>query len=513
MTPFADWTFFGVLLLYAALPVCILGLLGKASARRSFIASILTLGFVFSSHTSATLRIAGLQLPEVGGPELLRPWEIHGTAVQFAPFYIFLLSALWQCATCYVFLRWKSRAMFYTALTLSLAPLFASKLLPYFAVENAFGFLGISYVTFRALDVVFSIHDGVVKSLSPGQLFAFLFFFPTVSSGPIDRYRRFGQDWAKERSRQEFLDDLDFAVQRIMRGFLYKFIIAALIDRHIETPLERTPGFLGTFGSMYSYTLYLFFDFAGYSAFAVGISRLLGVRTPENFDAPFLARNIRDFWARWHQSLSFWLRDHVHMRFQLAAAKGKWFKAKTTAGYLGTFLTFGIMGVWHGFALHYIIYGLYHAILVNSYDVFARWNKQTKRIADTPRNRWLARLVTFHIVAFGMLIFSGRLIPPPPPAHEEKVETWSPSVVEGYVWRRDHANGGLEVDIYVDSRWAMRVPANIDRPDLKERKYGNGRHGFRADLSPWFQDGMSHSVEIRLVSTNQPIAKSKKIAP
>ena len=158
-------------------------------------------------------------------------------------------------------------------------------------------------------------------------------------------------------------------------------------------------------------TLYLFFDFAGYSAFAIGVSRLLGIRTPENFDAPFLARNIREFWARWHQSLSFWLRDHVHMRFQLAAAKGKWFKAKTTAGTVGTFLTFGIMGVWHGLALHYIVYGMYHAVLVTGYDYFARWNKQTKRWRDTPRNRWISRIVTFHIIAFGMLIFSGRLIP------------------------------------------------------------------------------------------------------
>jgi membrane protein involved in D-alanine export len=513
MTPFADWTFFGVLLIYAALPVCVLGLLGKASPRRSFIASLLVLGFIYSSQSSAVLRITGLSLPAPGGPELLRPWEQQGRATQFAPFYVFLASALWQWLLCFAFVRWKTKATFYGAITLALTPLFASKFLPYFAVENAFGFLGISYVTFRALDVVFSIHDGAVKSLAPGQLFAFLFFFPTVSSGPIDRYRRFGVDWAKERTRAEFLDDLDFAIQRVMRGFLYKFIIAALIDQHLETPLEKTAGFWGTFGAMYSYTLYLFFDFAGYSAFAVGISRLLGIRTPENFDAPFLARNIREFWARWHQSLSFWLRDHVHMRFQLAAAKGKWFKGKTTAGTIGTFLTFGIMGVWHGLALHYIIYGMYHAVLVTAYDSFARWNKRTKRVADSPRNRWLARLVTFHIVAFGMLIFSGRLIPPPPPAHEEKVETVDSRFVEGYVWRRDKPDGGLEVDVYIDWKWALRVPANITREDLKERAYGSGRHGFRADISPWFRDGMSHSVEVRLVGSNQPVGKVKKIAP
>ncbi len=513
MTPFADWTFFGLLLLYAVLPVCVLGLLGKASARRSFVASILVLGFIFSTHNSAVLRLTGLSLPALAGPEVLQPWTSQAGSTQFAPFYIFVASALWESLVCIAFLRWKSRATFYAAMVLILAPLFTSKLMPYFAVDNAFGFLGISYVTFRALDVIFSIHDGVVKSLSPGQLFAFLFFFPTVSSGPIDRYRRFGQDWAKERSRAEFLDDLGFAVQRVMRGFLYKFIIAALIDQHIETPLEKATGFWATVGAMYSYTFYLFFDFAGYSAFAVGVSRFLGIRTPENFDAPFLARNIREFWARWHQSLSFWLRDHVHMRFQLAAAKGKWFKAKTTAGTLGTFLTFGIMGVWHGLALHYLVYGMYHAILVTAYDSFARWNKQTKRWLDTARNRWISRIVTFHIIAFGMLIFSGRLIPPPPPAHEEKVETWSPSLIEGYVWRRDKPNGGLEVEIYVDWRWALRVPVDVERLDLKERGFSNGKHGFKADLTLWFRDGQPHNVEVRVRGTNQPIGKWKKVMP
>ena len=513
MTPFADWTFFGVLLIYAVLPVCVLGWMGKASARRSFIASLLVLGFIYSAHSSAVLRISGLLLPGLGGAEILRPWERQEHAVQFAPFYVFLLAALWQCLVCAAFLRWKNRATFYLAVLLALVPLLASKVLPFISVDNAFGFLGVSYVMFRALDVVFSIQDGVIKTLAPGQLFAFLFFFPTVSAGPIDRYRRFGLDWAKERNRAEFLDDLDFAVQRIMRGFLYKFIIAALIDKHWQTPLEKASGLWATAGSMYSYTAYLFFDFAGYSAFAVGVSRLLGIRTPENFDAPFLARNIREFWARWHQSLSFWFRDHVHMRFQLAAAKGKWFKAKTTAGYIGTFLTFGIMGVWHGFALHYIIYGLYHAILVSGYDWFARWNKQAKRIADTPRNRVFARLITFHIVAFGMLIFSGRIVSPPPPIHEEKFEITSSGFVEGYVWRRNLPNGGLDVDIFVDWKWAMRVHADIERTDLRERKYGNGKHGFRADLSKWRADGMSHAVEVRIVGSNQPLGKAKKMSP
>ena len=90
-----------------------------------------------------------------------------------------------------------------------------------------------------------------------------------------------------------------------------------------RSPAEAAPQRMGALAK-----LPLFFDFAGYSAFAVGISRLFGIKTPENFDAPFLSRNIKECWTRWHISLAFWFRDHVYMRFQIAAAKGKWFAGK-----------------------------------------------------------------------------------------------------------------------------------------------------------------------------------------
>ena len=85
-----------------------------------------------------------------------------------------------------------------------------------------------------------------------------------------------------------------------------------------------------TLSYMYAYSLYLFFDFAGYSAFAIGFSYLLGVHTPENFNRPFLSRNIKEFWTRWHITLSFWFRDFIYMRFLLTAFKKKWFRRQDT---------------------------------------------------------------------------------------------------------------------------------------------------------------------------------------
>src|SRR5206468_5930932 len=120
-------------------------------------------------------------------------------------------------------------------------------------------------------------------------------FFPTISSGPIDRYRRFTADWRKRRTRAEFLLDLNHAVHRLFRGFFYKFIVAALIKQYWLDRAAEGAGFGALVSYMYAFSLYLFFDFAGYSAFAIAFSYLFGVHTPENFNHPFAARDIRDF--------------------------------------------------------------------------------------------------------------------------------------------------------------------------------------------------------------------------
>ena len=177
--------------------------------------------------------------------------------------------------------------------------------------------------------------------------------------------------------------------------------------------IPATPTLKHTLSYMYAYSGYLFFDFAGYSAFAIGFSLLLGIRTPENFRRPFLSRNIKDFWTRWHITLSFWFRDFVYMRFMLAAIKGKWFRSKYVAAYIANFLTFGLMGFWHGTAAHYLVYGLYHACLITGHDLFARWNKPKP---DMPGKVWgdsfawqvAGVLLTIQAVCFGFLIFSGR---------------------------------------------------------------------------------------------------------
>jgi membrane protein involved in D-alanine export len=262
---------------------------------------------------------------------------------------------------------------------------------------------------------------------------------------------------------------------------------------------------------MYAYTFYLFFDFAGYSAFAIALSYLFGVRTPENFDRPFLARNIRDFWNRWHITLSFWFRDHVYMRFLLAAARGRWFASKHTAAVIGYFLAFGLMGLWHGIEPHYIIYGLYQAALLSGFHLYAEWKKRCGRSADALWQRALGILITFQCVAFGLLIFSGRIGAAPLSHHLSQVEEANCTEIFGWVWDKQAPNATVYVDLWDGDQRLMTFPADAFRGDLVDAGYGNGNHAFRVETPAALKNGRSHEVHLRIAGKKTELTKSPRV--
>jgi membrane protein involved in D-alanine export len=387
MIPYTDFLYFGISL-YAILPALVTGFFKRFWKTWLVIATAFMLVIQYADGGQQASFISGIAL--VAGYGLFQ----------------------WIVAIIFLFIRRRgaNRIAFYSSLFFGLAPLLAGKLAPLFQYNDPILFVGLSYITFRSLDVILGVQDGVIKEINVFQYWTFLLFFPTISSGPIDRYRRFSADWSRERSSELVLLDIDGGIHRIFTGFLYKFILAALIKQYWLDPLAGTSGLLYTASYMYAYTFYLFFDFAGYSAFAIGFSYLFGIRTPENFNLPFLSRDIRDFWNRWHMSLSFWFRDHIYNRFIFAAIKGKWFKNSQTASYLGYLITMGLMGFWHGIELHYIAYGFYHAILLITTNWLDRKFKGNRLLNDSG-NFWhaLSVLITFHLIAVGLLIFSGRL--------------------------------------------------------------------------------------------------------
>jgi membrane protein involved in D-alanine export len=388
MIPYTSFLYFGVSL-YVLLPSLLIGWVKKLSRLWIVLATLIMLVVQYSIPQKIT---ANISIPDI--------WLVVGYVVyEYVAAIIFL--AIYRLG--------KNRPIFYLFLLIGLAPLLAAKFIPLFNIPYSLTFLGLSYVTFRSLDALIGIQDGLILSLPPIQYLTFVLFFPTISSGPIDRYNRFGEDWKKSRSGQEFMQDLDGAVHHIFTGFLYKFILAALIKTYWLDPVAQGTQFLHIVSYMYAYSLYLFFDFAGYSAFAVGFSYIFGIRTPENFNRPFLSRNLRDFWNRWHISLSAWFRDQIYSRFVLAALKGHWFKNKYLASYLGFLITFGLMGLWHGTAWYYLVYGLYHGVMLTVYDLLGRWNKRTKIWGEGFWWQAASIFITLNVVCFGLLIFSGRL--------------------------------------------------------------------------------------------------------
>lgn len=327
---------------------------------------------------------------------------------------------LWRAAACvalqlgtiaaFAALRPRNlRGTYWGAIALVLVPLLLTRLTGVTSLSSPFGFLGVSYITFRALDVIFGLHDGSIKALDAPALVAYLLFFPTLSSGPIDRYRRFARDFRRVLSRDAYLALLDSAIPLFVRGALYKFVGATIVKEQLVDRLVDRPDAIGLVGYMYAYTAFLFLDFAGYSAMAVALGRVFGIDTPENFNRPFAASNIVEFWNRWHISLSTWFRDHVYMRIVLAAKRGKWFQDRYLPSYLALLVSFGLMGVWHGFAWHFVVYGIYHALLQIGHSLFVRWNASRGAWGQGRAWRILGQCVTIHAFCLGLLLFSGRL--------------------------------------------------------------------------------------------------------
>jgi membrane protein involved in D-alanine export len=323
--------------------------------------------------------------------------------------FLFFFLFEWIVIKGYGWLRCRnnSTVSYLIALIGSLLPLvFAKHILGFL---SPMVFLGVSYVTFRWIQMVMEIRDGLIENVKFFDYASFILFFPTLSSGPIDRFRRFTKDLHTRLSGQEYRQLLIKGLHKTMLGLLYKFIIAFFIKTYWLDRLPNSNTFLTTLNYMYAYSLYLFFDFAGYSALAVGMSYVFGVRTPDNFNHPFLSTSIKDFWNRWHISLSTWFRDYVYMRLIYFCTKKKIKLNKHILSYIGYFVLFGLMGLWHGSQAYYIIYGFYHAVLMTGFDAFTYLNKDLKLWKSGKWWRLLSIIITFHGVCFGFLIFSGRI--------------------------------------------------------------------------------------------------------
>lgn len=289
---------------------------------------------------------------------------------------------------------------------LSILPLVINKV---FALTSLhlLAFIGISYMSFKTIQIMLEISDDLIKEkITVKDYLQFLLFFPTVSAGPIDRSRRFLKVINEVMPRKEYLELAGDGVYRIVLGLLYKIVLSTYVYQ-ILLALNNTDIVVYSIKYMYLYTLYLFFDFAGYSLMAVGSSNILGIQTPMNFNKPFLSVDIKDFWTRWHITLSTWLRDFVFSRVLMQVIRKKWFKNRLHNATYAYMVNMLVMGFWHGLSVSYIVYGFYHGVLMAGFEVYQKKSNFYKKNKNKNWYKLLSWFVTMNLVMVGFFIFSG----------------------------------------------------------------------------------------------------------
>lgn len=271
--------------------------------------------------------------------------------------------------------------------------------LPVFQFEKLFLPLGISYIIFKHISYLTDIQWGLVKK---GRILDFTLYgslYTIFVAGPIERFERLKPQLEAEPERFK-TEYLEFAFRRIVYGLFKKLVLADWLGYFIN-PVWQHPDQYSTvirILALFGYSLQIYFDFAGYSDIAIGASRLYGLRIMENFNNPYLAPNISQFWRRWHISLSDWIRDYLFFPLSQGRTSQFWLL------FCVPVIAMALCGLWHGAAWHYVIWGLWHGIgisILQSWNSIKRINKKKMAFVNTPAFTTLSTIVTFIYVSLG----------------------------------------------------------------------------------------------------------------
>jgi D-alanyl-lipoteichoic acid acyltransferase DltB (MBOAT superfamily) len=268
--------------------------------------------------------------------------------------------------------------------------------------QNIFLPVGISFFVFQSMSYTIDIYRGQIRPLERWIDYVFyLSFFPQLVAGPIVR----AKDFIPQIRRPLFVSREMFgtAIGLIVIGLLKKAIISDYISLNFVDRIFDEPALYSGFECLmgiYGYALQIYCDFSGYSDMAIGIALLLGFRFPKNFDAPYKAATITEFWRRWHISLSSWLRDYLYISLG-GNRKGK------VRTYLNLIITMVLGGLWHGAAVRFVLWGALHGVALALHKMWLAivpWAKANGKDMN-PLSRVLGTILTFHIVCLGWLLF------------------------------------------------------------------------------------------------------------
>jgi alginate O-acetyltransferase complex protein AlgI len=278
-------------------------------------------------------------------------------------------------------------------------------------INNHLFFVGVSYFTFKFIHFLIECQKKKITDLNFLTFLSYIFFYPGFFSGPINRYNSFAKSVASQTKQGPNILEgskriVNGLFKKIVLGdFLFPYSIAAL-DLNGASQVDIAIG-------IYTYMFYIYFNFSGYTDMAIGCGKMVGIELPENFNYPFFKRNLQQFWANWHISLTAWLTDYIYWPLARKFRKVKKIRKKpVTISNICIVITFLICGLWHGDGLNFIIWGLYHGIglaILNGYtQLIKKHSTQNIRkfVSKSPVAYGISNFITFQYVAFGFLLFA-----------------------------------------------------------------------------------------------------------
>jgi alginate O-acetyltransferase complex protein AlgI len=274
--------------------------------------------------------------------------------------------------------------------------------------------VGVSYFSFKAIHVIVESYKRTITELDPLTYLNYVTFFPSFISGPINRYPQFAPQLLAERPGA-LKGDLRAGAERIVHGLFKKLVLVPIVFPYIISnpgrPLSQQ-SLSGVAIGLYAYAAYAYFDFSGYSDLAIGSARILGLQLPENFNWPFLQRNIRDFWTNWHMSLTSWLVDYVYWPVVRKLRNADYFRSRPVLlSVVGMNATFLACGAWHGESWSFVLWGAYHGLGISVLTVYQRQkkrirNRRVQKYFASRTSRVMGAVAASHYFVLGTLLFA-----------------------------------------------------------------------------------------------------------
>jgi alginate O-acetyltransferase complex protein AlgI len=265
--------------------------------------------------------------------------------------------------------------------------------------------IGISFYTFHSLSYLLDIYRGTARHLSSPIDFAlYITFFPQLVAGPIVRFHEIREQLVR---RVESVPTFAGGIYRFCHGLGKKVLIADTVAPIADAAFAVSPGELTTAAAVLgviAYAVQLYFDFSGYSDMALGLAMMFGIHLPENFARPYSSRSVTEFWRRWHMSLSRWFRDYLYI--PLGGNRGS-----ALSTYRNLVIVFLIVGLWHGAAWTFVLWGAYHGVLLLVERALgvgrdgARRGDVGRGDAEADRPDPLGQARTVALVLFGWILF------------------------------------------------------------------------------------------------------------